>query len=113
MLLPRLVDNIRNGVAITLQGEEGISINPIHVRDAADYLQKVLSISESQTINVAGKDTYSLKAICDLIGEKVGKEPNYEYVDQSAKTLIADTSLLNKHFGLPNVALSDGLDDLL
>lgn len=113
MLLPRLVDNVRHGKPINLQGDAGISINPIHVKDAVTYLKRMLSINESQTINVAGKDTYSLRAICDIIGKKVGKEPRYEYIDQSAKSLIADTSLLNEYFGPPTISLEEGLSDLL
>src|SRR5207248_610348 len=35
MLLPRLVDSIRCGRAITLAGRDGMRFNPVHVEDAA------------------------------------------------------------------------------
>ena len=42
MLIPRLIKNIKNGDAITLQGPDGILINPTYVSDAAEVVARSL-----------------------------------------------------------------------
>lgn len=113
MLLPRLVDNIREGRPIYLQGQEGLALNPIHVSDAALCLEESLKLEGSQTINIAGKDIYSLKAIATMIGDLTGKKPLFEQAGGEARNLLADISLMGQYFGVPKIPLAEGLKDLL
>ncbi|MCB1562207.1 MAG: NAD(P)-dependent oxidoreductase [Alphaproteobacteria bacterium] len=113
MLLPRLVDNIREGRPLYLQGREGLALNPIHVSDAALCLEKSLTLEGSQTINIAGKDTYSLKAIATMIENLTGTTPLFEHTDGKARNLLADISLMGQYFGAPKIPLAEGLKDLL
>lgn len=113
MLLPRLVDSVRDGKTVYLQGDEGISINPIHVKDAVKCLEKILLSKGSQTINIAGDRTYSLKSICSIIAGHTGVEPVYEYSDQAPQDLLADISLLKEKLYEPQILLEDGIKDLL
>ena len=59
MLIPRLVDNIQNGIAISLQGDNGIKINPIHVADAVRAIQASLYLKGCHRINIAGPNILS------------------------------------------------------
>ena len=77
MLIPRLVNFIKNGDPITLQGTEGISINPIYVDDAVNAVIASLQLTESNIINVAGTETFSLKQIGSIIGNAAGKAPGF------------------------------------
>ncbi|TND06508.1 MAG: NAD dependent epimerase/dehydratase family protein, partial [Bacteroidetes bacterium] len=56
MLIPRLVDNVREGRPIGLVGKDGIRINPIHVSDAASVLARCIELPGSQKINIGGSE---------------------------------------------------------
>jgi len=113
MLLPRLVDNIKNGTPITLQGNEGLSINPINAKDAAQAVGKCIDREESSTFNIAGKNTYSLKKIASIIGDLVGRPPIFEYQDSPAQNIVADISAMEEQLRAPQIDLEQGLRDIL
>ncbi len=77
MLIPRLVDNILHDRPITLQGENGLLINPVHVSDAIAALKSALLIKGSHVVNVAGREVLSLREISEIIGKEVGKSPHF------------------------------------
>ena len=70
MLIPRLVDTIKSNNKITLQGDGGIRINPIHVSDAALALTALVEVKSSMTINIGGPEVMSLREICDCIPKR-------------------------------------------
>lgn len=113
MLLPRLVDNVLSGQKITLQGDSGLEINPIHVVDAAIAVKKAIEVKGSHTFNIAGREVFSLKQIAELIGSKVGKKPNFEINGDNPKNLVADCSSMKSQLHSPAISLSQGLDDLI
>ncbi len=114
MLIPRLVDNIRCGRPISLQGQDGIRINPVHVSDAARAIRSAFDLQGCHRINVAGPDILSLREICEIIGKKVGVAPIFE-VNASASTgnLIGNTESMQKLLFPPTTHFSDGIDDLI
>ncbi|MDP3699456.1 MAG: NAD(P)-dependent oxidoreductase [Hylemonella sp.] len=114
MLIPRLVDNIRDGKAITLQGEDGIRINPVHVSDAVRATQAALNLHGCHRINVAGPAVVSLREICYTIGSKVGVQPIFQ-INRSASpgNLIADTESMKKMLCAPDTKFADGIRDLI
>ncbi|AGH97796.1 NAD-dependent epimerase/dehydratase family protein [Micavibrio aeruginosavorus] len=113
MLLPRLVDNVKSDRSIALQGENGISINPIHVSDAVRALRKVMDLDQSATFNVAGPDTYSLREIANMIGEFVGKEPIFQNADNSGGDIVANIDFMRSVLCEPKVSLRDGVKELI
>lgn len=114
MLIPRLVDNVCSGNAVTLQGENGIEINPIHVSDAAYAIKASFNLQGCHKINVAGPDILSLRQICNLIGEKVGITPIYQ-VDNTVKplNLIGDIENMKKYLHEPSCHFYEGISDLI
>lgn len=113
MLIPRLLDNIRDGVNISLQGDNGIRINPIHVGDAAHSVIAVLEKSGSATYNIAGSEVLSLKAIGEKMGKVVGKQPVFEFVGGNPSDLIGDNEIMMQQLHIPRVSFEDGIKDLL
>jgi len=114
MLIPRLVSSVREGEPVRIQGEEGLTINPIHAVDAAEAVRAALRREASETLNVAGAETLSLKAICDTIGRKLGTAPQYEFNSgQEPPALIADISAMTAALGPPSRSFEEGIDDLL
>ncbi len=113
MLIPRLVDKIKNRKPISLQGKGGIRLNPVHVSDAATLLNLCLLESGNRIINVAGPDVLSLKEISEIIGEKIGIKPKYEYVSGTPRDLIGNNSLMKEIIKRPMVNFFDGVEDVL
>jgi len=114
MLLPRLVDSVRKGRAVSLQGENGLHLNPVHAEDAACATASAASLDRSAIVNVAGPETLSLRQICDIIGDRVGKEPIFDArPHEKPGDLIGDTSLMSELLVPPKRRFRDGLTDLL
>lgn len=114
MLIPRLVDNIREGKEITLQGEDGIRINPVHVSDAVRAIQAALNLHGCHRINVAGPDVLSLRELCNTIGRKIGVEPIFQInTTVSPGNLIADIESMKKLLVIPVKHFDKGVVDLM
>lgn len=114
MLIPRLVESVRNGTPISLQGESGIRINPTHVSDAADAVICSLALIDSQKINIGGPDVLSLREIATEIGEQVGREPVFS-IDEQAQPghLIGDIGKMRSLLFSPKVSFKKGIADLI
>ena len=114
MLIPRLFANIKNGVPIKLQGSNGLLLNPIHVSDVVSSVLAVLDLKGSYKINVAGPSVFTLKEICELIGNKVGVNPIFEYDMSSVpRHLVADITNMKKLLINPRVFLNQGLEEMM
>lgn len=113
MLIPRLIDGVRCGRPIDLKGEDGIRINPIHVRDAASAFAATLDLVAGTVINVAGPETLSMRQIGELIGKKIGRPPQFRQVLGDSGDLIGDTSKMSRLLVSPGIRLAQGLTDLV
>lgn len=114
MLLPRLVDSVRNGLPVVLTGPEGIRVNPIHADDAAAACRAALAVTGMRTINVAGPEVHSLRALCELIGARVGKAPVYDLrPGDGGGDVMGDTTRMTELLGPATRRVADHLDELL
>ncbi len=109
MLIPRLVDSVKNGKPISLQGQEGIKINPIYVQDAVNAIEKSLDVEKSFAYNIAGNEVLSLKQIMTVIGDVLGKNPVFKYQEVEPKDLIADNSEMKTHLVSPDISFREGI----
>lgn len=114
MLIPRLVQSVQEGRPITLQGQDGIRINPTHVSDAAAAIRQALTLASSEKINVGGPDILTLRQIGEIIGQAVGREPRFQ-VDAAAQPrhLVGDIQKMSELVGPPRVHFTDGIRLLL
>lgn len=113
MLLPRLVDNVRAGNPIQLQGDEGLVINPVHVSDVVSALECIIRQPGSSTFNIAGLEAVSLKQLALQISTKVGVRPVFDYAPGADARLVADISALCALGWAPKVGLLEGLEELV
>jgi UDP-glucose 4-epimerase len=95
MLVPRLIENVRSGTPVLLQGKDGIRFNPIVASEAARAVAAALNLVGSHTINVAGPEVLSIRALCESIGRQVGREPNFTITDPTSD-LVASTEKMRQ-----------------
>ena len=113
MLIPRIVDSIKEGRPITLQGSEGVRVNPIYVGDAVKSIIKVMDLKGSHKINIGGSEILSLKNIGDLIGSITGCTPIYKYEDKEPKNLISDIAKMKKLLLEPQTKFGEGIKKII
>jgi len=112
MLIPRLVDNVKNGKPIRLTETGGVVINPIHVSDVVNVLNKLMESEGSYTYNVAGPEKLSLKSIVEIIAQKLDKKPVFEYTNEKADDCIAEIDLLRERIYSPSVKIKDVIEEV-
>ncbi|MBJ6609713.1 MAG: NAD(P)-dependent oxidoreductase [Candidatus Thiothrix moscowensis] len=112
MLIPRLVDSIKNRQPITIQGSEGIRINPIHVMDAVDATLATLNIKESSIFNIAGPDIISLRNISEEIGRYLNIDPQFNILHTEPLDLIGDNTAMQKKLIIPKKQLYKHLHEI-
>lgn len=113
MFIPRLMNNIKLGNPITLQGLDGINLNPVHVTDVVRLIFECLNNKAPVIINAAGNETYSIRAIAELIGENLGVKPVFELLAGNGHDVIGDNALMKALVREPLMSVSKGLKELL
>ncbi len=113
MLIPRLVNNVREGNSITLTGAAGIKINPLHATDAANAIAAALNLKGSHVINAGGPEVLSLKEICEIIGTAVDKKPQFLMEEKEASHLMGDILQMNNLLVKPTIKFSEGIKTLI
>jgi len=114
MLIPRLIDRVRQGKPLLLQNREGIKINPTYISDAALSVFRALQLTESHKINVAGPDVLSLRSIGETIGQAVGREALFEIKgDSPPQDLIGDIGKMSELLHPPGVRFREGINRML
>lgn len=113
MLIPRLVDNIKDGKEIILNGHDGIKINPIHVHDAAIAFSNLLKLRGFHAMNIAGSEVLTLKQLSWIIAELIDKKPLFKVSDIPCGDLIGDTELMFRLLHVPETKIKKGVLDLI
>jgi nucleoside-diphosphate-sugar epimerase len=114
MLVPRLIDSVREGRAVALQGADGLRLNPVHASDAARATAAALRLESSATINVAGPEVLSIRKMCETIGGLIGREPVFETRPyETPPDFVADISRMTELLGAPRQRFSDGVLEAL
>jgi len=108
MMMPGITERVRTEQAVQLAGENGISINPVYVDDAARATAAALELDESATINVAGPETVTIRRIAEIIGGEVGKAPTFENVPEQPD-FVASTDRMTRLLGAPTTTPGEGL----
>lgn len=112
MLIPRLIESVKNGTSISLQGSEGIRLNPVYVDDAVKTILAVLQDPSSSNVNIAGPNIVSIKRISQIIGSKLNIEPKYEFSSADVKNLIGDITKM-KQYHTPTTGIEQGIIKML
>jgi UDP-glucose 4-epimerase len=110
MLMPRLIQSVREGKAIGLQGADGLSINPIEVEDAARLLAAALAPSITGILNLAGPQSVSLRQVGEIIGAALDKVPAFDANnEQQPPIVVADITRMSAALGASTIMPAEGL----
>ena len=110
MLIPRLVQTVKEGRPIILHGKEGLKMNPTFVTDAASAVCHSLELKESQKINVGGPEVLNLKQIGQEIGNILRKDPVFEVNEHiQPQHLVGDIKKMVHFLGEPLVKFKKGI----
>ncbi len=112
MLIPRLYDRVRNGEPLSLQGDAGMKVNPVHVTDAAAATIAAARVEGAATVNIAGPETVSLRDLGQLFAHDLGVEPVFEQSPGQATDLIASTVRMAELLVAPAITVSGSLTDI-
>ena len=114
MLIPRLVKSVLDGKPIILEGQDGLVINPTYVADAVTAINRSLQLEGSHKINVGGPEVLTLRAIGNIIGQAVDREPKFEVkMDTKPRHLVGDLRKMSRLLGSPNIKFKDGMKMLI
>ncbi len=114
MLMPRLIDSVRSGKPLGLQGNNGLSINPVHADDAARLLAAALKPEANGIVNLAGPETVSLRVIGETIGRLTGREALFDVnTAVAAPVVVADLAHMKTMLGTPLIRIADGLASMI
>jgi UDP-glucose 4-epimerase len=114
MLVPTLAGRVLAGEEITVQGDPGIAITPIHVDDAVRAVAAAVELEQPAVINVAGAETVTMTGLVLLLAELAGREPRIRNVDGTAPDLVADITRMRTVLGVePAVSLREGLEGVV
>ena len=112
MFIPRLARNILLGETITLNGADGIQLNPIYVGDVVGALAAALDLKGHHVINLGGTQVLSLREISMTIGEHLNREPLFRHIDQGEGHILADISKMKELLGCSQVAFREGVKEV-
>jgi UDP-glucose 4-epimerase len=113
MFLPRIVNRVINGEAISISPTGGIRVNPILVDDVANLLESLLGKKTPPTMNIGGPDEVSIQQIAEHVGHLVAREPIWELGAESSD-IIADITTMRDFLGdVQLTPLNKGLEYLV
>lgn len=114
MMIPRLISSVRDGRSVTLQGETGIRLNPVHVADAASAVEAASTLESSNIINVAGPEVLTLRDIAQCIGNATGRAPQFTLEESVVpRHLVGDTEKMTRLLKSAKTRFASGIQQLI
>lgn len=112
-LISRLVRSLHDGRAIRVDRGRGPYLNPIYVSDAAQAFISAAEAAGPLTVNIAGPQTLSLRAIAEEAANQIGRSAIFDETTNTPSDYVADIDLMHRTVGAPKVAFASGLQAML
>lgn len=115
MLIPILINKVRSGETITIEGDPGLRINPIYVEDAVRVFESALQLQNSDLFNVAGNEHITITDLVRLIEQALRKKAVVKHIDKdSLGDLIGDNTRMKETLKVhPTISLFEGLKKMI
>ncbi len=115
-LVAQLIERVRTGAPVSVEGRTGLLLSPIHVTDVAEAVVDAAGRGLPgghgyEVVNVGGEETIGIRAIAEEIGAALGCPPLFEQVEgQGAHGWAADRSKLVDLLRVPRpVPFAEGI----
>jgi len=112
-LVPRLVEKVKTGAVVSVRGECGTRLNPVHVSDVVKVIDACVAQGYSGVVNVAGGQVTSILAMAQRIGGLLGRAPQLGFEPGAAEQYVSETSLMCRIIGATPMGFDEGIADLL
>lgn len=114
MLVPGLLRRVQGGRQITIQGDPGIRVNPIHVRDAVRVFEPAMALQRPEVFNVAGDETVTITDLVRLMERAAGRRADVVHVPSDTRgDLAGDNQRMKNVLDVrPRVTLQEGLEEM-
>jgi nucleoside-diphosphate-sugar epimerase len=106
-LVSGLIERVRSGRAIEVQGERGLLLSPILASDVAAAFLRALELPAAETtttVNVGGPDQLGIGELGEIIGAALGVEPAFERVGGPEPGGYLAERTLARELGIPEPA---------
>lgn len=114
MLVPRLIETIRDGRDVTLAGPDGPRINPTYVGDAVAAIEQALLKKVEGTLAIAGPRVLTIRDAANIIGAQLGRPVSFTSdLSQHPQDVIGDITAMSAHLIAPRWSFADGIADML
>lgn len=113
MLLPRIIQNLKEGQAIRLAGKNGIKLNPIFVEDAAKAFLEAFQLEGSHLFNLAGPKIITFRELAAMLGRVIDQDPRYQISDEPVVDWHASTRRLDHYLTVPKTSLEKAFHQTL
>ena len=109
-LVPRLADRILRGEKLTVDGDPGISVNPIYADDAAEAIEAAFQVRDPLVVNVAGAEAVTVTELIERLAGALGRSVEIRHTGEADGDLVADIGRMRSVLGVtPATRLEDGL----
>ena len=116
MLVAGLAERVLAGETVTIDGDPGLRVNPIHVSDAARAIVAAIAAdAPGAVVNVAGAETVTLTQLVTALGTAAGVKPRIVHAGEGPPAdLLGDNARMRERLGVtPRVTLRDGLEGVV
>jgi nucleoside-diphosphate-sugar epimerase len=115
MLVASLAGRVVRGEEVAVDGDPGLRVNPIHVRDAARAIAAAVRFDGSDVVNVAGDEAVTITELVQRLGQIAGTDPHVVHRGQDpVGDLLGDNSRMKDVLGVaPEVSLDAGLREVV
>ena len=113
-LVSSLFQKVKRGEPITIQGNPGLAINPIHVSDIVRVLVSAVTLNRAGIYNVSGDETITISELIARMEEILNIKVAKIYTPtEITSCLLGDNTKMKSELGLvPRIDLSTGLKSL-
>jgi nucleoside-diphosphate-sugar epimerase len=114
-LVNRLVHSVAEGRTITIEGPDGIRLNPVWIDDLAVGVRLAVESEHFGIFHFGGSQTVSLRDLVSTIGKLVGREPVIQSISAPCvQRHVGSFGLTARTLGYrPKVSIEEGLTRML
>lgn len=115
MLVASLAGRVLRGEQVAVDGDPGLRINPIHVRDAARAIAAAVELDRSDVVNVAGDEAVTITELVERLAQVAATEAVIVHRGAGpAGDLLGDNTRMREVLGVvPEMTLDAGLREVV